>query len=114
LEGKELRRNSKAVNHGEVRNVILVLFCATVIGFIYLANLNKAQMALLNLIVLSSFSDKYTYLFETGRSDNGITDHSDTEIELRLCKAANQNRKVIITLLNAAWAKKNSMNDLFL
>lgn len=107
-------------NQSEVRNVTLVLFCVTVIGTIYLGILNKAQLALINPIVLSSFSDKFAHTYTVRGSENGTTvqvsaqNNNMTELELRLSKAANQNRTVIITSLNAAWSQNNSMIDLFL
>lgn len=90
-----------AVNHcNEARNVVMVVLCVTAIG----------------LIVLSSFSDKFRQFYKIRGSDSGTTYHNynDTELELTLSKAANQNRTVIITSLNAAWAQNDSMIDLFL
>lgn len=98
-----------AANHSEMKNVIVVLLCLTVMGLICLAILNKAQMAFINPIVLSSFSPKSADLFKITESAN-----DKVELELRLSKASNSNKTVIITSLNAAWAQNNSMIDLFL
>lgn len=118
IRRKKLRRKSMEANHSDqVRNVTMVLFCVTVIGTIYLGVLNKAQLALINPIILSSFSDKFAHNNGTTvqvSAQNNTQPNNMTELELRLSKAANQNRTVIITSLNAAWSQNNSMIDLFL
>jgi hypothetical protein len=114
-----------AVNHCEVRDVDVAFLCVTLIGLMYLTVLNKAQMGFINPVVLSSFSHKFADLFKIPVSCTETTDfrnnHNNTaisgdklELELRLSKAANPDRTVIITSLNAAWAQNNSMIDLFL
>jgi len=112
-----------AISLSEVRNVNLVLLCVALMGLIYLAFL-KAQTAFINPFALSSFSHNFEDPFKMPGSCIKATDYHNNygtapssdkvELELMLSKAANPNRTVIITLLNAAWAQNNSMLDLFL
>lgn len=113
-----------AVNHSEARNVGVVLLCLTLMGLIFLAVFNKAQMAFFNPVDLSSISQKYEDLFKIRGSCSTTTDDHNNigtaisvdkvELESTLSKVANPNRTVIITMLNAAWAQNNSMLDLFM
>lgn len=113
-----------AGSHSEVKNVIVVLLCVTLVGLIYLTILNNAQMTFFNPIVLSSVAPKFADLFKIRESGTETAYHpkqnvtmvsnDKVELELILSKAANPDRTVIITSLNAAWAQNNSMIDLFL
>ncbi|XP_057849451.1 uncharacterized protein At4g15970 [Cryptomeria japonica] len=109
----------KTANHSVVRTVSAILLCIAVVGVIYLA-IDKNLQASFTPIFVSSFSRMQT-LFRSGM-DNSSTNpdnpfnSSDVtdELTVSLSKAANQDKTVLITTLNAAWARNNSMVDLFL
>eukprot|EP00253_Pinus_taeda_P018373 PITA_18373 len=113
-----------AVESSEARKVNVALLCVTVMGLIYFLFLKKAQMVFINPVGSTSFSQKFEELFKipgscitnTEKQNNYSTASSgdNVELELILSKAANPNRTVIITMLNAAWAQNHSMLDLFL
>ncbi|GLJ33936.1 hypothetical protein SUGI_0682710 [Cryptomeria japonica] len=110
----------KGVNQRVVRMVSAFLACIIVVGVVYFA-IDEQLQASFTPILISSLSRMQTIF--PSQMDDYATDpdippynSSDVTDELKasLSKAANQEKTVIITTLNAAWAQNNSMVDLFL
>ncbi|GLJ33929.1 hypothetical protein SUGI_0682500 [Cryptomeria japonica] len=113
----------KGVNQRVVRTVTAFLACIIVVGVVYFS-IDRRLQAFFTPIVISSFRSemddyatdpdiiRYSHLFKSSPPYNS-SDVTD-ELKVSLSKAANQEKTVIITTLNAAWAQNNSMVDLFL
>ncbi|GLJ33931.1 hypothetical protein SUGI_0682520 [Cryptomeria japonica] len=113
----------KGVNQRVVRTVTAFLACIIVVGVVYFS-IDRRLQAFFTPILISSFRSemddyatdpdiiRYSHLFKSSPPYNS-SDVTD-ELKVSLSKAANQEKTVIITTLNAAWAQNNSMVDLFL
>ncbi|GLJ33921.1 hypothetical protein SUGI_0682360 [Cryptomeria japonica] len=106
----------KGVNQRVVRTVSAFLACIIVVGVVCtLLLMNNFRLPSLRFSTMQTLfhSEMDDYATDPDIPPYNSSDVTD-ELKVSLSKAANQEKTVLITTLNAAWAQKNSMVDLFL
>ncbi|GLJ33933.1 hypothetical protein SUGI_0682660 [Cryptomeria japonica] len=106
----------KGVNQRVARTVSAFLACIIVVGVVCtLLLMNNFRLPSLRFSTMQTLfhSEMDDYATDPDIPPYNSSDVTD-ELKVSLSKAANQEKTVLITTLNAAWAQKNSMVDLFL
>ncbi|XP_057865862.2 uncharacterized protein LOC131073444 [Cryptomeria japonica] len=106
----------KGVNQKVVRTVTAFLACIILVEVVYFAIDEQLQASFTPILISMQTifrSEMDDYATDPDIPPYNSSDVTD-ELKVSLSKAANQEKTVIITTLNAAWAQKNSMVDLFL